>query len=57
MTPPPMTPDTTGAIYGQIAGAYYGIDGIPSSWKKRLALSERILGLATALYALSFGEG
>jgi len=24
--------DTTGAIYGQIAGAYYGITGIPDSW-------------------------
>ena len=24
--------DTTGAIYGQIAGAYYGISNIPDSW-------------------------
>lgn len=24
--------DTTGAIYGQIAGAYYGEEGIPRKW-------------------------
>ena len=24
--------DTTAAIYGQLAGAYYGIDGIPREW-------------------------
>jgi ADP-ribosyl-[dinitrogen reductase] hydrolase len=24
--------DTTGAIYGQLAGAYYGVNGIPSAW-------------------------
>jgi ADP-ribosylglycohydrolase len=29
--------DTTGAIYGQIAGAYYGVDDIPEQWRLRLA--------------------
>ena len=29
--------DTTGAIYGQLAGAYYGHSGIPAEWIKRLA--------------------
>lgn len=29
--------DTTGAIYGQIAGAYYGESGIPDRWLTRLA--------------------
>ncbi len=29
--------DTTGAIYGQLAGAYYGEDGIPSDWREKLA--------------------
>ena len=24
--------DTTGAIYGQIAGAYFGESGIPAEW-------------------------
>ena len=38
--------DTTAAIYGQIAGAYYGIDGIPLSWRERLAHSALIIGMA-----------
>jgi ADP-ribosyl-[dinitrogen reductase] hydrolase len=28
--------DTTGAIVGAIAGAYYGMDGIPSDWLRKL---------------------
>ena len=28
--------DTTGAVYGQIAGAYYGIDDIPASWREKI---------------------
>lgn len=26
--------DTTGAVYGQIAGAFYGENGIPDGWIK-----------------------
>ena len=26
--------DTTGAVYGQLAGAYYGVEGIPSGWRE-----------------------
>ncbi|AMW06460.1 ADP-ribosylglycohydrolase family protein [Gemmatimonas phototrophica] len=29
--------DTTAAIYGQIAGAFYGESGIPLEWRQRLA--------------------
>jgi len=29
--------DTTGAVYGQLAGAYYGVEGIPAEWRTRLA--------------------
>jgi ADP-ribosyl-[dinitrogen reductase] hydrolase len=29
--------DTTGAVYGQLAGAYYGERGIPEDWKRKLA--------------------
>jgi ADP-ribosylglycohydrolase len=29
--------DTTGAVYGQIAGACYGVEGIPAKWKNTLA--------------------
>jgi ADP-ribosyl-[dinitrogen reductase] hydrolase len=43
--------DTTGAIYGQIAGAFHGRSGIPPEWIKRLArlplieeLTDRLTG-------------
>jgi len=42
--------DTTAAIYGQIAGAYYGVDGIPEEWLRKRARVELIEGLAAALY-------
>jgi ADP-ribosyl-[dinitrogen reductase] hydrolase len=45
--------DTTGAIYGQLAGAYYGIDAIPDSWRSKLAMSGRIIELADGLLDLS----
>lgn len=35
--------DTTGAVFGQIAGAYYGIDGIPQSWRKTVLWADDIL--------------
>lgn len=34
--------DTTAAIYGQIAGAYYGASGIPEEWKRRCSLHHLI---------------
>jgi ADP-ribosyl-[dinitrogen reductase] hydrolase len=34
--------DTTGAVYGQLAGAYYGEEGIPREWRDLLALKEVI---------------
>ena len=45
--------DTTGAIYGQLAGAYYGIDGIPDRWKRSLVMYDIILEFAQKLYDLS----
>jgi ADP-ribosyl-[dinitrogen reductase] hydrolase len=45
--------DTTGAIYGQLAGAYYGVDGIPPDWMERVALRELISEKATALFDFS----
>ncbi len=45
--------DTTGAIYGQLAGAYYGLDGIPDYWCNKIALSDRILKLADDLMVLA----
>jgi ADP-ribosyl-[dinitrogen reductase] hydrolase len=29
--------DTTGAVYVQIAGAFYGMSGIPDKWLKKLS--------------------
>ncbi|MBI4889902.1 MAG: ADP-ribosylglycohydrolase family protein [Acidobacteria bacterium] len=34
--------DTTGAVYGQLAGAFFGEQGIPELWLKRLAMREEI---------------
>jgi len=43
--------DTTAAIVGQIAGAHYGVDGIPVRWLEKLAMRAEIDELATALHA------
>jgi ADP-ribosylglycohydrolase len=45
--------DTTGAIYGQLAGALYGEGGIRASWRTRLAHQSLIVRLAEALFGLS----
>ncbi|MBU5637569.1 ADP-ribosyl-[dinitrogen reductase] hydrolase [Geomonas sp. Red69] len=47
--------DTTGAIAGAIAGAYYGEEAIPSRWKKKLAkeLVVEIYDLAEQLVCMS----
>lgn len=43
--------DTTGAIYGQIAGAHYGVRSIPASWRQKLSMREEIEALADRLLA------
>lgn len=43
--------DTTGAVYGQLAGAFYGASNIPSEWLEKLALRDVIEGIADDLYA------
>lgn len=43
--------DTTAAITGQLAGAYYGVHGIPQRWLDKLAMREDIAGMASRLYA------
>ena len=42
--------DTTGAIYGQIAGAFYGVQGIPQEWMAKLTMRETITSLADGLH-------
>ena len=34
--------DTTGAVCGQLAGAYWGELGIPAEWREELARKEMI---------------
>ena len=41
--------DTTAAIYGQVAGARYGIDGIPDRWRSLVARGDLITRLADGL--------
>ena len=41
--------DTTAAVCGQVAGAYYGEAGIPSHWLERLAFRAEITTLADRL--------
>lgn len=45
--------DTTGAIYGQLAGAIYGESGIPQSWLVKLAKRDLIETFAEKLFFLS----
>ncbi len=42
--------DTTAAVCGQIAGAYYGIEGIPEGWLSKLAMRDYIERKASDLY-------
>jgi ADP-ribosyl-[dinitrogen reductase] hydrolase len=44
--------DTTGAIYGQLAGAYYGVTMIPEHWRQQLVQLEFIENMANKLYEL-----
>jgi len=41
--------DTTAAICGQIAGAYYGLSGIPKYWKEKLVMYSEIESMALQL--------
>ncbi|WP_201834921.1 ADP-ribosylglycohydrolase family protein [Microvirga zambiensis] len=45
--------DTTAAVAGQIAGALYGLSGIPEHWLAQLAWGARIQGMAQALFEAS----
>jgi ADP-ribosylglycohydrolase len=45
--------DTTGAVYGQIAGAHYGAQAIPAHWREQLAMRDLIENMADDLCRLS----
>ena len=42
--------DTTGAVYGQLAGAYYGMNAIPQRWLDKIVLPDIIIEVADGLY-------
>jgi ADP-ribosyl-[dinitrogen reductase] hydrolase len=44
--------DTTAAIYGQLAGAHYGLAGIPAHWRERVHRADEIVAIADALFTL-----
>lgn len=44
--------DTTAAICGQLAGAFYGVQGIPSHWLELLTMKDEISTLADQLYSV-----
>jgi ADP-ribosylglycohydrolase len=45
--------DTVGAVTGQIAGAAYGLSGIPQGWVNRLAWRDPLVSVADQLYLKS----
>lgn len=45
--------DTTGAIYGQLAGAYYGVAAIPEEWKNTIVKRDLIEQFSNDLFNLS----
>jgi len=49
--------DTTGAVYGQLAGVFYGATGIPAEWIELLARRDLLINLADRLLALAQSIG
>lgn len=48
--------DTTGAVYGQIAGAFYGYDAIPQRWLDKLFRRDDIYEIGKKLCNIQFYE-
>ncbi len=48
--------DTTAAVTGQIAGAFYGESGIPERWPAKLAMADLIRDLADRLEARAHAQ-
>jgi ADP-ribosyl-[dinitrogen reductase] hydrolase len=44
--------DTTAAVYGQLAGAYYGYQKIPQGWRSIIAYKKLILDYAKKLFEI-----
>ncbi len=48
--------DTVAAVTGQLAGAIYGLSGIPTDWLERIAWKDRLLDTARQLAELGHKE-
>ncbi|MFO1376643.1 MAG: ADP-ribosylglycohydrolase family protein [Steroidobacteraceae bacterium] len=48
--------DTLGAVFGQLAGAIFGANGIPPQWRGMLVRHQEIRVLADRLLACAFGQ-
>ena len=48
--------DTTGAVYGQLAGAYYGEEEIPARWREKIAMSDTLIDYANLLFYVAEGN-
>jgi len=46
--------DTTAAICGQVAGAYYGIKSIPNHWLEYLYMYDEIINISNKIYYLAY---
>ena len=44
--------DTIGAVYGQIAGAFYGFDAIPERWLHAIKVREKVAELIDRFLSL-----
>ncbi|HOE73389.1 MAG TPA: ADP-ribosylglycohydrolase family protein [Deltaproteobacteria bacterium] len=48
--------DTTAAVCGQMAGAFYGISAIPGPWLEILSMNHKIMHLSSMLLSLESNE-
>lgn len=48
--------DTTAAVYGQIAGTFYGENGIPAEWRSRLTMADLIKSFADRIVQIAWPE-
>ena len=48
--------DTVAAVTGQLAGALYGLSGIPDNWLERLVWKDRLLAAGRRLLPTSPGD-
>ena len=48
--------DSVGALCGQLAGSFYGVEGIPNNWIEKLVMGQEIGDLAEDLARASWED-